>query len=127
MRKQTIFLPAVIFLSFLLAITLAQPAASAVKKSASSNAGVKPFLGRWDLTLKAPDREYPSWIEIQQEDGELKAQFVSRWGNERPLPGITITDGQLRFVSPKAEEDRKDDMVFEGTLKGQILSGTTTG
>lgn len=86
-----------------------------------------PFLGRWDLTLKAPDREYPSWIEIQQENGELKAQFVGRWGNERALPEITIKSGHLRFVSPKAEEDRKDDMVFEGTLSGKILSGTTTG
>jgi len=127
MRKQTIFLPAVIFLSLLLAITLAQPAASAAKKSASSNAGVKPFLGRWDLTLKAPDRQYPSWIEIQQENGDLKAQFVGRWGNARPLPEIKITNGRLRFVSPKAEEDRKDDMVFEGTLAGKTLSGSTTG
>ena len=86
-----------------------------------------PFLGRWDLTLKAPDRECPSSIEIQQENGELKAQFVGRWGNARPLPEITITKGHLRFVSPKAEEERKDDMVFEGTLKGKTLSGTTTG
>jgi hypothetical protein len=43
------------------------------------------------------------------------------------LPEITITNGHLRFVSPKAEEERKDDMVFEGTLKGNTLSGTTTG
>jgi 3-keto-disaccharide hydrolase len=127
MRKQTIFPYGVIFLSLLFAITLPQPAASAAKKSGSSNAGVKAFLGRWDLTLKAPDREYPSWIEIQQDNGALKAQFVSRWGNARPLPEITITNGHLRFVSPKAEEERKDDIVFEGALKGQTLSGTTTG
>ena len=127
MRKPTIFLHSVIFLSFLLAITLAQPAASAAKKSASSNPGVKPFLGRWDLTLKAPDGEYPSWIDIQQENREVKAQFVGRSGNARPLPEITITDGHLKFVSPKAEEERKDDMVFEGSMKGQMLSGTTTG
>jgi hypothetical protein len=127
MRIQTIVFRALIISSFLIASALAQPAASTAKKSASSNAGVKPFLGRWDLTLKAPDREYPSWIEIQQDNGEIKAQFVSRWGNARPLPEITITNGHLKFVSPKAEEDRKDDMVFEGTMKGQILSGTTTG
>jgi len=127
MSQQRIFFRFVFCFSLLLASSLAQPAASTTNKSANHNAGVQPFLGRWDLTLKAPDREYPSWIEIQQENGELKAQFVSRWGNERPLPEITIKNGHLRFVSPKAEEDRKDDMVFEGTLKGQILSGTTTG
>ena len=67
------------------------------EKIARVQRGVKPFLGRWDLTLKAPDREYPSWIEIQQDNGELKAQFVSRWGNARPLPEITITNGHLKI------------------------------
>lgn len=127
MRLQTFFSRTGFFFLLLLASALAQPTAPTAKKSARSGASVKSFLGRWDLTLKAPEREYPSWIEIQQDNGELKAQFVSRWGNARPLPEITITNGHLRFVSPKAEEERKDDMVFEGTMKGQMLSGTTTG
>ena len=87
----------------------------------------EPFLGRWDLTLKAPDREYPSWLEIRQEGGQLKAQMVSRWGNARPLPKIDLAEGVLTFVSPKEEEDRKDDMVFQGRLVGGSLSGNTTG
>jgi hypothetical protein len=85
------------------------------------------FLGRWDLTLKAPEREYPSWLELRQEAGQLKAQMVSRWGNARPLPKVEITNGHIQFVSPKEEEDRKDDMVFDGTLNANQLSGTTTG
>jgi hypothetical protein len=95
--------------------------------SSGATVSVKAFLGRWDLTLKAPDREYPSWLEIQQQDGQLRAQMVSRWGNARPLPKIEISNGTLTFVSPKEEEDRKDDMVFVGTLVGNTLSGTTTG
>jgi hypothetical protein len=97
--------------------------------------GIKPppsksaaaFVGRWDLTLKAPDHEYPSWIEIDEKDGKLSALFTSRWGNARPLPKIEIEGTHITFVSPKEEEDRKDDMVFEGTLAGKTLSGTTTG
>jgi hypothetical protein len=85
------------------------------------------FLGRWDLTLKAPDREYPSWLELSQDNGQLKAQMVGRWGNARPLPRVEIANGHLKFVSPKEEEGRKDDMVFEATLSGDHLSGTTTG
>jgi len=85
------------------------------------------LLGRWDLTLKAPDREYPSWLELTRENGQLKAQMVGRWGNARPLPKVEITNGHLRFVSPKEEEDRKDDMVFEAKLDVDRLSGTTTG
>ena len=127
MQLHRAFVHPLIFSLLALVSAHAQPEQSSAKPSSQSNTAVKPFLGRWDLTLKAPDREYPSWIEIQQDNGELKAQFVSRWGNARPLPEITITNGRLRFVSPKAEEERKDDMIFEGTLTGKTLSGTTTG
>jgi hypothetical protein len=88
---------------------------------------LKGFLGRWDLTLNAPDREYPSWLELSQENGQLKAHMVGRWGNARPLPKVEITNGHLKFVSQKEEEDRKDDMVFEATVNGNRLSGSTTG
>jgi hypothetical protein len=85
------------------------------------------FLGRWDLTLKTADREYPSWLELSEENGQLKAQMVGRWGNARPLPKVELSNGHLTFVSPKDEEALPQDMVFEGTLKGATLSGTVTG
>ena len=85
------------------------------------------FLGRWDLTLKTPQRECPSWLEITQEGGQFHARMVSRWGHARPLPKVEISNGHILFVSPKDEEDRKDDMVFEGKLSGHRLVGTTTG
>jgi len=92
-----------------------------------SDKSVESFLGRWDLTLKAADREYPSWLELRQEGGQLKADMVGRWGNARPLPKVELSNGRLTFVSPKEEEDRPEDMVFEGTLVGKILSGTVNG
>jgi len=85
------------------------------------------FLGRWDLTLKAPDREYPSWLELREDNGQLKAEMVGRWGNARPLPSVEFSNGHLKFVSSKEEEDSKGDLVFEGTLSGNTLSGTLTG
>jgi len=54
---------------------------------------VAAFLGRWDLTLQTPDREYPSWLEVQREGTTLKAQFVGRWGNARPLPSVEVANG----------------------------------
>jgi hypothetical protein len=95
--------------------------------SSPSTESVEAFLGRWDLTLKAADREYPSWLELHKESGQLKAQMVGRWGNARPLPKVELSNGRLTFVSPKEEEGLANDMVFEGTLDGKILSGTTTG
>ena len=85
------------------------------------------FLGRWDLTLKTPQREAPSWLEITQDGGQFHARLVSRWGHARPLPKVEITGDHIMFVSPKEEEERKDDMVFEGKLSGATLAGTTTG
>jgi len=96
-------------------------------ETSPSSASSKAFLGRWDLTLKAPDREYPSWLELREENGQLKAEMVGRWGNARPLPSAELSNGHLKFVSPKAEEDSKSDLVFEGALRGKILSGTLNG
>jgi hypothetical protein len=110
-----------------LVLTFSMQVYSEQNNSAETTASAQSFLGRWDLTLKTPSREYPSWLEITQESGQLKALLVSRWGHARPLPKIELSNGQITFVSPKDEEDRKDDMVFVGTLSGQKLSGTTSG
>jgi 3-keto-disaccharide hydrolase len=126
MKLLTIVFGAVSMLT-LGAWTFSRGAYSATIPSAGPSQTVEAFLGRWDLTLKAPDREYPSWLELRQENSQLKATMVSRWGNARPLPTVEVTNGHLKFVSPKEEEERKDDMVFEGTLSGNHLLGTTTG
>ncbi|HEY6946134.1 MAG TPA: DUF1080 domain-containing protein [Candidatus Acidoferrum sp.] len=95
--------------------------------SSSAGESAKAFLGRWDLTLKSADREYPSWLELRQEKGYLYAEFVGRWGNARPLPKAELSNGKLTFVSPKEEEGAQADMVFEGSLNGGVLSGTVNG
>jgi len=67
------------------------------EKSSPSNSSVQAFLGRWDLTLRAPGREYPSWLELREDAGQLKAEMVGRWGNARPrheeLPGPIYLQG----------------------------------
>jgi 3-keto-disaccharide hydrolase len=95
--------------------------------SSQASASVKAYLGRWDLTLKAPDHEYPSWLELSEENGQLKARYVGRWGNARPLPKAELSGGQLTFVSPKEEENFPEDMVFTGKLVGRTLEGTISG
>jgi hypothetical protein len=96
-------------------------------KSGSPRASSKAFLGRWDLTLTSAGHEYPSWLELREEDGQLKAEMVGRWGNARPLPTVEIANGHLKFVSPKEEEGSKTDLVFQGTLHAGILSGNLNG
>ena len=96
-------------------------------KSASTPESVNAVLGRWDLTLKAPDREYPSWLELRQEGGQLKAQMVSRWGNARPLSKVALSKGRLTFVSPKEEEERPDDMSSKEPSSGRCCRGPRLG
>lgn len=125
MKTRKILL--VVAISTLLVCAAAQTKKSHTKSASNSATSTKAFLGRWDLTLKAPDREYPSWLELSLEGDQLKAQMVGRWGNARPLPRAEITDGKLTFVSPKEEEDSKSDLVFEGKLISNHLIGTVNG
>jgi len=113
--------------SWLLIAFLCASAVTSVQAAAGESSSNKGFLGRWDLTLKGPDREYPSWLELSEDNGQLKAEMVGRWGNARPLPKVEISKGTLTFVSPKEEESSSHDLVFTGKLAGGILSGTLTG
>jgi 3-keto-disaccharide hydrolase len=100
---------------------------SHVSASSENPSAIRPLLGRWDLTLKAPDRDYPSWLELKEESGVLSAQMVGRWGNARPLPKVEFSGGQLTFVSPKEEEGSKEDLNFQGRLSGATLKGAVNG
>jgi hypothetical protein len=108
-------------------LTIIPLSGSAASAQNSSVVSLQSFLGRWDLTLKAPDGEYPSWLELQQETGKLTARMVGRWGNARPLPKVEVADGTITFVSPKEEEGSKVDLVFQGELTDGMLKGTLNG
>jgi len=108
-------------------LVVAAAAFAAGMMAPRAEAAEKVLLGRWDLTIQAPDREWPSWIEIAENGGQVSAQFVGRWGNARPLPKIEIHGTHVTFVSPKEEEGSKNDLVFEEILNGKSLEGTATG
>lgn len=100
---------------------------SAAGKGSDSAALVGPLLGRWDLTVKAPQGEYPSWLEVSAHDGQLQCRFVSRFGHARVLPKCGFAAGQITFVSPKADEDTQADLVFQGRLISGRLEGALSG
>jgi hypothetical protein len=112
----------------LLAAFLAGPQRPAALAADSGGDLAQPFLGRWDMTLEAPERSYPSWLGIEQVDGALRVRMVGRWGHARWLPQAEVSGDRIRFVSPREEEGRTDgDMVFEGRRSGEDLVGSTTG
>ena len=106
---------------------LASASLAAPSMAAPSGDPAAPYIGRWDVTLQTPQRAYSSWLDIEQDGRGLKVRMVGRWGHARWLPSARVEDGRIRFVSPKEEEGRKDDMVFEGARSGDALVGRTTG
>jgi hypothetical protein len=79
---------------------------------------LQPFLGRWDLTIKSPGKELPSWIEVSEEQGKPKVVMVGVTDHATPLAKVDFKDGELEFMSPKDEEGFKEDMTFRGKIVG---------
>jgi len=87
-------------------------------------ASLKPFLGRWDLTIAAPQRELPSWIDVSEDQGHLKVVMVGVSDHATELNKVDFKDGELSFLSPKGEEGFSEDTLFKGKLSGSQLVGT---
>jgi hypothetical protein len=116
-----------IFLSITWLLLWSRPFCSQPNNPDEYGGGEAGFLGRWDLTLLAPDRDYASWLELSDDHGQLQARMVGRWGHARLLPKVEISGKKLTFLSPKESEGRQDDMVFQAELVGNRLVGTTIG
>jgi len=99
---------------------------SQTNTSPGASDAIKPFLGRWDLTIKTPRSELPSWIEVSEEQGRLKVVMVGVSDHATPLAQAAIQGGEIMFVSPKGEEGFDNDTTFEGKLLGGQLVGLTT-
>ena len=102
----------------------AQPATGA--DAAATQSSVRPFLGSWDITLKTPKGEAPAWFQLSQQNGELKALIVGRWGGVCPVPKVDVTGGVLTFGSPKTG-DCDTNLAFKGKLEQGKLTGSATG
>ena len=69
--------------------------------SSCAAVSVESFIGRWDLSIKAPTRELPSWIEVSEEQGQPKVVMVGVSDHATPLAKVEIKEGEIQFVSPK--------------------------
>ncbi len=108
------------------ALTLTLLIVSISASTLNAQSLIKPFLGRWDLTLKTTKRELPSWIEISEEQGQPRILMVGISDHAAQLPQVQVKDGQIEFLSPKGAEGFAEDMLFKGKLVGGQLVGATT-
>lgn len=84
----------------------------------------QPFLGRWDLTLTNQSGALPSWIDVSEDQGQVKVLFVGLTDHATALKQAEVKDGKLIFVSPKGESGFPADTTYTVERKGGRLAGT---
>lgn len=85
------------------------------------------IIGRWDLTVNRDDKRTPSWLEVKLSGVRtLVGFFVADGGSARPIARVNFKDGKVSFSIPPQWENSDKDMVFEGTLENDKLTGVIT-
>lgn len=81
--------------------------------------------GWWDITVHTPAREVPSWLEVRLSGSRtLVGQFVGGSGSARPISKVNYNGSKLNFSIPPQWEREDADLVVEGTVQGDSLTGT---
>lgn len=116
----------VLFLGLLLAAWTGtqRTAAQAAASSSESNA-IKPYLGRWDLTVKTPSQERPSWLQLSEHNGQVEGLMTGFWAHATPTGTVQFKDGEIEFTAP-TDVGYDEGTILKGKLAGGRLAGTAT-
>jgi hypothetical protein len=84
-------------------------------------------IGRWDITLRTPDGDRPSWLEVRKSGSHtLVGQFVGVVGSARPIAQLDVSGDTIHFAIPPQWEQGSGDLAVTGRLQGDRLAGTMT-
>ncbi len=113
---------------FILALlVLVVTVAAKAQVNVSKNNPASLIEGRWDITVDIDGKKSPSWLEVRHSGlHTLTGQFVGTGGSARPVSKVNFTDGKLSFSIPPQWEPEDNDLVVEGTLDGDNLTGKMT-
>lgn len=83
------------------------------------------LLGRWDITVHAPGRDFPSWLEVYRSGSRfMVGRFVGGGGSARPISRVNLEGGKMSFSIPPQWEDEDHDLRVEAGFQGDSLVGT---
>src|SRR5512133_1271342 len=87
-----------------------------------------PVIGHWDLTVDKGNNEIvPSWLEVKLSGFKtLVGHFVSEAGSARPVSKVNVDGQKITFSIPPQWENGEKDLLFEGTVENDKLSGLIT-
>jgi hypothetical protein len=93
--------------------------------SGAAQSDVTPFLGKWNMTGTGTNSAVVYWLEVKQEGGVLKGNFLNRASSPYELPNIKVENGELVF-SNEAKEGSPAPPTWRGKIENGRLVGTTT-
>src|SRR6185312_523687 len=83
------------------------------------------LLGRWDITVHAPGRDFPSWLEVYRSGSRfMVGRFVGGGGSSRPISRVNLDNGKMSFSIPPQWESEDRNLDVEGSVQGDSLVGT---
>jgi hypothetical protein len=105
--------------ALLLGLVLSTRAANAPRAVAVN----EHLMGRWDITIDAPQGKQPSWLEVQipgsHSSGDSYAgRFVGVVGSARPIERVTLNGDSLHFSIPKQWENGEGNLTVAARLNG---------
>lgn len=81
--------------------------------------------GRWDISIDAGNKTWPSWLEITHSGIRTwVGQFVGVSGSARPVSEIFVEGNKFHFAIPPQWESGSQQLKMEGQLDGEQLAGT---
>ena len=80
-------------------------------------------VGNWETKLKTGDRESTAVLAIKaNEKGKLSADWKGQSGEDQ-ITKVQFKGNKLSFVRKSKAQDQQGESTFEGTIKGQTLTG----
>jgi hypothetical protein len=96
---------------------------------AANGARIKPrppVLGQWDIKFNVGDREIAARLTVSEKpDGALEGKWTEP--GEHVLSNVKFQDGKLTFTRKSKIEDMEFETTYEGTVKGNELTGMLKG
>ena len=80
-------------------------------------------VGGWEMKFKIGDRDITTTLVVKAgKEGKLTAEWQSQWG-EHEITDLQYERGKLSFKRKSKFQEREFDSTFEGTIRGDTLSG----
>jgi hypothetical protein len=94
----------------------------------NAQVGKQPIIGNWDLTVDMGNNQtVPSWLEVKLSGFKtLVGYFVADAGSARPISKVTVDGQKVTFNIPPQWETGTNDLLFDGALDNNKISGTIT-